>query len=161
MSQTMPLYRALSMRCGAYLNVKKRCSTFHAGSDEQEMATAREWLQAHEDTINALCDKHLPHGSGLDSRIYFNFEQSTPERLVISGADFHHMNEHGFYIRWTEHAVIVTASLQFGCNVHVTGRNYRDIKEYIGELFAAALHEMVDNDILGSRAKSEEVNNEV
>ena len=50
------------------------------------------------------------------------------------------MTEHGYYDGWTEHDVIVTPSLRSpGFSLRITGRNRRDIKEYIADAFHDAL----------------------
>lgn len=96
-----------------------------------------EWASKHLDTIRRL-DDCMPHGSGLDNKTGLIIEESTPEKLVF-GADYHHMNDGGMYDGWTEHRVIVTASLQFEISIKVTGRNRNDIKDYIAESFQYAL----------------------
>ena len=45
------------------------------------------------------------------------------------------MDEHGSYDEWTDHTVIVTASLIHGLNIKITGRNRNDIKEYLRDVF--------------------------
>jgi hypothetical protein len=103
-----------------------------------------EWLDRHEDELQTLVKEHLPSGAGFDAGTTLDYDlQSTPERLVFQ-TSFHHMSEHGYYIKWTEHSVIVTPSLQHGINIRVTGRDYRDIKEYIAECFHTALNQSAD-----------------
>ena len=102
-----------------------------------------EWEAKHHDTIIAL-QEHIPHGSGLDNSTELDLENSTPEKLVFA-ADFHHMNGDGYYIGWTDHTVVVKASLQFGIDVKVTGRDRNQIKEYIGEIFQTALTQEIPN----------------
>lgn len=84
--------------------------------------------------------KLLPSGSGFDRGTEFITVRSNCNRLVFRTA-FHHMNENGFYVGWTEHDVIVTASLSYGIEVRVTGKDRNDIKEYIAEVFHTFLHE--------------------
>ena len=75
----------------------------------------------------------MPSGSGVDSGTKL-LDNSTPDRLVFQ-ADFHHMDENGFYDGWTEHQIIVTPSLAYGFNVRITGRNRNEIKDYLADLF--------------------------
>lgn len=86
----------------------------------------------------------IPSGSGLDAQPRLDISRSTPERLVFSHCDYHHMNSNGFYDGWSEHEVIVTPSLLFGINVRVTGRDRNDIKDYIESVFTDFLMEEVD-----------------
>lgn len=79
-------------------------------------------------------EKMLPNGSGFDIGCKILRLKSKPERIVIQ-ADFHHMDEHGYYDGWTEHQVIITPSLQWGYNIRVTGRNRNEIKDYIHYMF--------------------------
>ena len=58
------------------------------------------------------------------------------------------MDAGGGYDGWTEHSVIVTPDLATGFDLKVTGRDKRDIKEYLGELFYAALCEEIGDDVL-------------
>ena len=81
-----------------------------------------------------------PSGSGFDAGTTLNEEKSTQNRLVFDTA-FHHMDDHGGYDGWTEHQVIVTPDLIVGFDVRVTGKNKRDIKDYIGDVFRAWLDE--------------------
>ena len=90
----------------------------------------------------AECMARMPSGSGVDDGCELD-DSSTPNRLVFL-TSFHHMDEHGGYDGWTSHKVIVTPDLAFGFDVRVTGPNRNDIRDYLGELFHAALSETVD-----------------
>lgn len=92
-----------------------------------------DWIDRHTDAIAQLSDL-LPSGSGFDRGTTLLQPESNPERLVFS-ADFHHMDDGGYYCGWTEHTVIVTPSLAFGFTLKVTGRDKRNIKEYITDIF--------------------------
>jgi len=94
--------------------------------------------QAHTDRIADMVDEHMPSGSGVDSGTTLDFDRSTGERLVFM-CSYHHMNEHGMYDGWTEHTVIVRASLTSSFTLHVTGRDRNDIKAYLGDLYHEAL----------------------
>ena len=90
-----------------------------------------EWLQKHGQAIRDLCREHLPHGSGFDSGVTLNQDESTSERLVFNVA-FHPMNDAGFYVDWRDYKAIVTPSLVFGFSLDLKGRDYNQLKEYIG-----------------------------
>lgn len=98
-----------------------------------------EWVVKHGERLAELLEG-FPSSSGFDNGTKLD-DDSTSERLVFN-TSFHHMDENGFYCGWTEHQVIVTPSLEMGCSIRVTGRDKREIKEYIGEMFSSCL----DND---------------
>jgi hypothetical protein len=103
-----------------------------------------EWYHKHSERIWRLGKDHLPSGSGLDRTPYLDQERSTPERLVIVNADFHHMDAGGMYDGWTVHAVTVTPSLANVFDVRISGRNRNDVKPYLHETFSAALRQEVE-----------------
>ena len=96
-----------------------------------------EWRRKHSEALRDLTSEHLLSGSGFDSGTTFDLEWSKPERLVFN-TSYHHMDDSG-YIGWSEHDVVVVPSLAFGFDLRVTGRDWRGIKEYIGECFQCAL----------------------
>lgn len=121
-----PLYQQISIAICALENCLKKDNLDWACHWEQRLAEM---------------ESRLPSGGGFDSGTKINFDKSTPEKLVFDTA-FHHMNENGFYCGWTEHAVTVRPSLQFGFEVKVGGRNKNDIKDYIHEVFSTTLEEV-------------------
>lgn len=129
MTHTKPLFAILASALQARLNCEKSGNT--------------EWFIRHLEKIEDFCKKYLPHGSGFDSGCNFDPDASRPNRLVFS-ADFHHMNENGFYDGWTTHSVIITPDLAFGFNMRITGRDKREIKEYISQVFHDVLSQSVE-----------------
>jgi len=105
----------------------------------------RSFMPKHEETIRRLCDNHLPSGSGFDSGTALDLTASRKDRLVFS-TSFHHMNDGGMYDGWTSHDVIVKPDLAWGFDLRITGRDRRDIKEYIAEMFTEALRQEVTVD---------------
>lgn len=97
-----------------------------------------EWHNKHTETILGMLENDAPSGSGFDNGTSLDLVMSTPEKLVFH-TSFHHMNDGGMYDGWTEHSVIVRASLAFGIDVRVTGRDRGGIKDYIGDVFHAWL----------------------
>lgn len=93
-----------------------------------------EWRNRHGWRIEELVKEHCPSGSGFDNGTTLD-ESSTPEKLVFTTA-FHHMNETGYYDGWSNHKVIVSASLVHGFNINITGANRNDIKDFIGDTFS-------------------------
>ena len=92
-----------------------------------------DWNQKAEEKIREL-EKQLPYGSGFDNGSKVNLIMSKPQRIVIDTA-FHHMDENGYYDRWTEHQVIVTPCLKYGYSLRITGRNRNQVKDYIFDMF--------------------------
>lgn len=126
----VPLYVALARAIGAH----KRCKE----------SGRLEWEARHAARVALLARNHLPSGSGLDLTPAVDVERSTEERIVITRADFHHMNDGGFYDGWTSHEITVRPSLAFGFQLSITGRNRNEIKDYLHETFGAALGALVE-----------------
>ena len=113
------------------------CS-FQAYLNCQTDAAKADWADEHKRHIVDMCRDLMPSGSGIDSGTTFDFAESKPERLVFHTA-FHHMDDGGGYDGWTAHKVIVSASLVFGLDIRITGRNRNEIKDYLHEVFEHAL----------------------
>ena len=77
-----------------------------------------------------LVKEHFPSGSGFDSGTSIVWDKCKHNKIVLR-ADFHHMDDNGYYCGWSEHEVIIVPSFSFGFDLRVTGRNKRNIKEYI------------------------------
>ncbi len=94
-----------------------------------------EWEAKHEEQILSIVKDTAPSGSGIDCGTKINLDDSAPEKLVFDFS-YHHMNDGGYYDGWTEHRLIVTPSLQFGCNLKITGKDRNDTKEYLHEVYS-------------------------
>lgn len=84
----------------------------------------------------ALADyvrKHGPSGSGIDNGTKFNVDHSTPEKFEFL-ADFHHMNEDGFYDGWTAHKITATPGFE-SINIRIRGRDRNSIKDHLHEVY--------------------------
>ncbi len=92
--------------------------------------------------LHAWVRKHGPSGSGIDTGTQLD-ATSQSERLVFN-ASFHHMDEHGCYAGWTNHRIIVKPSLVFGLDLHITGPDRNEIKEYLHQTFEQWLNEEVE-----------------
>lgn len=114
------------------------------------------FLPTHEKRLEKLLQL-LPSGSGLDRGVQLIDDECKSNRLVFQ-ADYHHMNENGFYDGWTEHRIVVTPSLEYGAVIRITGRDRRDVKQSLHELFHQAMFQQVnpyprlDSDPPGIRA---------
>ena len=123
-----PLYRELASLVCARQNCAK------SGNSE--------WHDRHTERIEELVRNHMPSGSGIDSGTHLDLDKSSEDRLVFRFG-YHHMNDCGIYDGWTEHKAIVIPSLQFGFHLNITGRDRNDIKDYLHDVFSAALSEEV------------------
>ena len=99
-----------------------------------------EWVTRHQETIEHIIKNQMPSGSGVDHGTTFDFDGSTPNKLIFN-VSFHHMNDSGMYDGWTDHNIIVTPDLAFGFVLRVTGRNRNNIKDHLDEIFQDALNE--------------------
>jgi hypothetical protein len=111
--------------------------------DNCEKSGNSEWRVKHNEYLQKLIKQYLPSGSGFDAGTGLDICESNPQRLVFTTA-FHHMNDAGYYVGWTEHKVIITPSLAFGFDIRITGRDKNDIKNYINECFYSALRTEVE-----------------
>ena len=98
-----------------------------------------EWLEKHQETLDAIARHCLPRGSGFDAGTTID-EESTPQRIILH-TSFHHLDENGFYCGWSDHDVIVSPCLMFDFQTRITGRDKRDIKDYIQSEFNYRLNE--------------------
>ena len=122
-------YKTVTEAIAVSIGARTRCA-------KSEARTV--WYDRHSKRLRAIQREYLPSGSGFDDGTRIDLEKSTDNKLVLFTA-FHHMDDNGAYCGWTSHTVIVTPSLTAGFDVRVTGKNKRDIKDYIAETFSQAL----------------------
>ena len=103
-----------------------------------------EWLEKHGARVADLLNG-APSGSGFDCGSAL--VEGTPSNRLIFTTSFHHMDEHGGYDGWTEHKVTVRPTFT-GLDVHVSGHNRNEIKDYIAETFLAWLESPADSCVL-------------
>lgn len=141
-----PLFRHLASKLQAIANCASHTTE-----------TAALWQTRHENDLIHLVKEFMPSGSGIDAGTQMDYDQSNPNKLVFT-TSFHHMNEAGYYDGWTEHKVIVTPSLTSDYEMKITGRDRNQIKEYLTEVFDAALSDEIEQTTEGyvslSRAES-------
>jgi len=94
---------------------------------------ADNWYARHSDELEADLKETAPSGSGFDNGTELDYTKSNSRKLVFHIA-FHHMNDDGYYTRWTSHSVIITPDFN-GFNIRVTGKDYNMIKDYIADMF--------------------------
>lgn len=86
-----------------------------------------------ESEAEEIVKNEFPSGSGVDSGTKIDWECTTKNQIVLN-ADFHHMDDNGYYDDWTEHNVVIKPDWT-GINLKVTGKDKRQIKEYLADLF--------------------------
>lgn len=129
--QSRPLFQHLAARVNAIANCKR------AGN--------KEWIARHAAVIRGLVREYMPSGSGIDSGTRFRSDLSRDSLLAFE-TSFHHMHDGGAYDGWTEHMVRVRPCLMFGFTLSISGPNRNDIKEYLRDVFSAALERELSND---------------
>ena len=114
------------------------------------IAETSEWAERAENNPNAQWGdiartrldhlvNMLPSGSGIDSGTKLVSASATK---IVLECSFHHMNETGYYDGWTEHRITVRPTFD-SLDIHISGRNRNDIKEYLHEVYALALAEKI------------------
>ena len=102
-----------------------------------------EWRERHFETLQELEREALPRGSGIDNGVRIDIQASTMDFVTLR-TSFHHMNEHGYYVGWSEHTIVVTPAFR-GVNLRITGRNRNEIKDYLHEVFEHALTREIED----------------
>jgi len=122
------LYQQIASGFQAMLNCKKNKN--------------EKWYDYHKANVESLVNEYMPSGSGFDAGTRFDFDKSTPDKLVFF-TDYHKMNENSYYDGWIDDIkIVVTPSLQFGYNMKITGLKRSDLDNYIDyfyDTFAYAL----------------------
>jgi len=94
-------------------------------------------LSLHEARIDFLMGL-MPSGSGIDKGTKLDDEKSGLRKLVFQCA-FHHMDEVGYYTRWTHHRIEVVPTFD-GAEVTVGGSDFNSIKDHLFYVFHHALN---------------------
>lgn len=90
---------------------------------------------------------YLPSGSGFDQGTIIDFDSDCTR--VILNTSFHHMDEHGYYDRWTYHAVHCLPEFgPDGFRLLIKGLDYKGIKDYLHTVFRDALLVELANETL-------------
>ena len=98
------------------------------------------WIDKHTDNLKDY-ENLLPSGSGFDSGTNIDIDNSDNKKIVLY-TSFHHLNDNGYYVKWTDHKIIIKPSFN-DFDIKITGINYNDIKDYIGDVFYYCLMEVV------------------
>lgn len=102
-----------------------------------------EWLDRHETTLDQI-EEMLPSGSGIDCGTKIDRDKTTGSKIVLT-MSYHHMNDNGFYVGWTDHTITITPSFD-GIDVAIGGRNRNNIKDYLHEVYYHALSDLISYD---------------
>lgn len=113
---------------------------------KNSLASNNGYAERWKDAIDKMVYENLVCGGGF-CNIHFDYEESRVDKLVI-WFSYHHMNDAGFYVGWTDHKLIITPSLVNDIDMRITGRDKDDIKNYFYEVFDIALREQVDYTVL-------------
>ena len=108
-----------------------------------------DWAKRHVERLEWMAANYLPSGSGIDQGTKIELDESSSEKIVLS-CSYHHMDDNGHYDGWTQHKIIVTASLETGLRIRVTGRDRNGIKEYLGDTFSSVLTTDFDTELFRS-----------
>ena len=125
-----PLYKLLA----AAIDAGKRC-------ERQDALT--EWAERWPARAGALAREYLPSGSGFDAGTAVDWEASKPNQIVLV-TSFHHMDDAGGYVGWTEQTVTVTPHLAGDYDLRSTASNRNGVKDYMAEHFADCLSHLRD-----------------
>ena len=102
-------------------------------------ADSQDHIDKAKDILRHIERNILPSGSGFDAGAKVLIDECKENKIVF-GTDFHHMNDVGYYDGWTTHKVVITPCLRFGFDMCISGRDKRNIKEYIGDVFHDVLN---------------------
>ena len=124
----MQLYKAIATA----VDSRARCAARGNSKWEQRWVTRLEYIE------NNL----LPSGSGIDAGTDIERPDNFKGTIKLYVA-FHHMNNAGMYDGWTDHVVTIKPSLLSDFDLTISGRNRKDIKSYLADLFSEILREDV------------------
>ena len=123
----------------------------HGAQENCRKSGNGEWLDKHSDHLERLAD-NLPSGSGIDSGTKVLLLSPTK---AIFQADYHHMNDAGYYDGWSKHTVTVTPTF-LGLNIKISGRDRNQIKDYLHDCFSVLEEEVTEDGRLVSLVKAQE-----
>ena len=121
---TTTVVEKIAALCVAIENCKRRGNT--------------EWEAKYEECLDELVEQYLPRGSGFDSGTKVDIEKTDFSKVVMT-TSFHHMDDSGMYIKWTDHTITAKPSFLGGFELKISGENFNDIKEYMAETFSNEL----------------------
>lgn len=117
-----PLYAELSSLVQAIGNLRRR---------EDLPPHIGQHIGEHEESIAHLVSRYMPQGSGFDRGMTLDVDASLRGGLkLVFHFEYHHMDEHGGYTGWTSHALTVVPTFK-GIELHISGRDRNQIKEYL------------------------------
>ncbi len=113
-----------------------------------------QWRDRHEANALTIVKNFMPSGSGIDNGTKLDLDKSNGEKLVFYFG-YHHMNESGYYDGWTEHTLTVRASMVYGIDLKISGKDRNDVKDYLYEVYRHALTQLLHHDEKGFHLERE------
>jgi hypothetical protein len=89
------------------------------------------------DKILDIMKNHMPVKLQF-GKTFFDFERSTPEKLVFH-MNYHHVDNHAVFNGWTMHTIIITPSLTSEIDIKVAGKDRDQCNGHIMDVFANCL----------------------
>lgn len=94
-----------------------------------------------------------PSGSGFDAgtkihkEVYGKGTRKYDLLALQFLAEFHHMDDIGYYCGWTKHIVTVRSALSGELHIAISGPNKRQIKDYIHDVYYSWLTSSFDPEL--------------
>lgn len=110
---------------------------------ERTLVSKSDTWESHVDKLIRELMDYAPSGSGIDSgtKLLDPTFKSGKVIAIKLQADYHHMNEAGYYDGWTEHVVTIRPSLADDFTLSISGRDRNQIKEYLHDVYSTWLDE--------------------
>ena len=108
----------------------------------QKIASELERKEPDFTELERIAKEYLPSGSGFDCGCKIIDEKRYQNRIIIK-AEFHAMDDNGYYIGWYTYKIIVKPTFQHGLDFTITGRDYNGLREYVGDMVYDAITEEV------------------
>lgn len=135
------IIKTLAQWFASIIAAKDNCARMRqAAANDATAAHYRDMGAQHSQSLLEL-SQLLPSGSGIDNGTTFDNARSGENVLRFNTA-FHHMNDAGMYVEWTDHVVTVRPAFE-GLDIVVTGRDRNDIKEHLATEFHECLGQKV------------------
>lgn len=135
------IYQQIAKDFCALLRCEKIITT---SNDTIDIENKQKWVDTYTDGIDKIVKEEMPHGSGIDNGIHFDYENSKPNKLVFNSS-FHCMDENGYYDGWIDFRIVITPCLELEYHVKIVGNfggKYNHIKNYLHDIFDHAFNQI-------------------
>ena len=94
----------------------------------------QEIIDQRESELDAL-ESLLPHGSGIDCGSRIARDNFSDSQFIID-ADYHYMDDNGYYAGWFTFQITITACLQWGYEIdfQITSNDTDETTEYLDDM---------------------------